>query len=88
MPLPAASDGCAPPRLCCRAWFAFSTEAGHSGDGFCLQPTGRYAHSMQHVSEAAAATGWQVVGVRRDVIRLNAGSPIHGHLCVLRRVTV
>lgn len=52
--------------------------------GFQLRPTGRYAHSTQHVGGAAAGAGWRVLAQETSVIRYNAGQPIHGHLFVLR----
>lgn len=77
----------------CRALFAFSTEVLPSkqqelegGQAVVLQPTGRYAHSRGHVDATAAATGWAVCEMQQSIIRFNAGKPIHGNLCVMRRL--
>lgn len=70
--------------------FLLSTEllrdgGGGGGAGFVLQQTGRYAHSPAYIERAAAEAGWQVAAIKEAVIRHNAGRPIHGNLCALRR---
>jgi predicted TPR repeat methyltransferase len=72
--------------------FALSTEllpagAEHAGaTGYALQPTGRYAHSAAYLRKTAALCGWAVDALAESVIRMNAAAPIHGNLCVLRRL--
>lgn len=62
---------------------AFSTELGESG-GFRLQTSGRFAHSPDYVSAAAAP--WFEVRSRQDTtIRLEVSERVKGTLFLLRR---
>lgn len=75
--------------------FAFSVEqaeACSSSKGgqqecapYTLTLTGRYAHSAGYVKQVAESTGWEVVGLSVDMLRMNAGVPVMGHLCMLKR---
>jgi predicted TPR repeat methyltransferase len=56
--------------------------------GFKLRATGRYAHTRAYIEELAPKTGWSLRSMQKDVIRMNAGEPIHGLLVVLVRSTV
>jgi predicted TPR repeat methyltransferase len=65
---------------------AAAAPAGELETGYTLQATGRYAHSADHLRQAAAASGWQLVLLQEAVtMRYNAGQPILGNLCVLQR---
>lgn len=55
--------------------------------GYVLQLTGRYAHSPAYIRRVAAQTGWSVTALQSTMIRMNAGKPIHGNLCVLQRLS-
>lgn len=68
------------------ALFLFSTETLDTlASGLTLQPTGRFAHSRAYLEQLCRETGWQPVAIEAAVIRYNAGLPIHGNLCLLRR---
>jgi hypothetical protein len=59
-------------------------DTGAGSGGYMLQPTGRYAHARSYIRATAAAASWEAVAMDGAVIRMNAGKPIHGTLCVLR----
>lgn len=72
--------------------FAFTAEALDSDDsnpesnGGCLQSThGTFAHSEDHIRQAASSAGLQVVQLSRTSSRLERGDPLPGWLAVLRR---
>ena len=69
--------------------FACSVELlleGGEGQGeeepFRLLRTKRFAHRRSYVEATARAYGWSVRSMRRSHIRMNAGAPIVGLLCV------
>ena len=51
--------------------------------GYRIMPSGRYAHSRRYIEGVAVAHGWRVVHCSGEIIRYNAGEPVHGYLCVL-----
>jgi predicted TPR repeat methyltransferase len=50
-----------------------------------LLPSGRYAHSLAHVSASATSAGLHVLRVNRVKLRSEAGRPVLGWLVVLHR---
>ena len=65
--------------------FAFSTEMW-SGNGYKLQPTGRFAHAGDYVAATAVACGWQVIERRREGLRQEKGQWVEGDLWLCRRL--
>lgn len=63
--------------------FALSIELA-SGDGFTLQPSGRFAHSLAHLIKAAATDFVTLEAVDTN-IRLEAGRPVPGLYVLLER---
>ncbi|MFB2549730.1 class I SAM-dependent DNA methyltransferase [Ensifer soli] len=62
--------------------FAFSVEdAGAEGD-VVLRPSLRYAHSEAYLRAMCDGHGLDIVAVERSVIRMDAGAPVHGLLCL------
>lgn len=62
--------------------FALSIERA-DGSGFTLQPSGRFAHSLGHLTTAAA--DFTILETRESTIRLEAGRPVPGLYVVMRR---
>ena len=59
-----------------------------SDDDTCphrLDPSGRYAHSLVHVSTAATAAGMRLSCVNRVTLRTESGKPVTGWLVTLNR---
>lgn len=59
-----------------------------SDDDTCphrLDPSGRYAHSLVHVSTAATAAGLRLSCVNRVTLRTESGKPVTGWLVTLHR---
>lgn len=59
-----------------------------SDDDTCphrLDPSGRYAHSLVHVSTAATAAGLRLSCVNRVTLRTESGKPVTGWLVTLNR---
>lgn len=69
----------------------FSCEAleqagsAEAAGGWRMTASGRYAHSMRYVTEAAHAAGLSVESHRRIVPRMEKGQAVAGHLFVLAR---
>jgi predicted TPR repeat methyltransferase len=57
-------------------------EGGGEKEPFRLLRTKRFAHRRSYVEATARAYGWSVRSMRRSKIRMNAGAPIVGLLCV------
>lgn len=64
------------------ARIAFSVEEC-AGDGFVLQPSGRYAHGEEYVRRLAAHKGLQIAHCSRAPLREEGGAPVVGLLVVL-----
>lgn len=62
--------------------FALSIELA-TGDGFTLQPSGRFAHSLDHLK--AKATEFVILETIESKIRLEAGRPVPGLYVLLER---
>jgi predicted TPR repeat methyltransferase len=46
--------------------------------GYRLNPHGRYSHSEAYVRGALAAAGFEVLGIRQAVLRMESGCPVAG----------
>jgi len=62
--------------------FAFSVEAA-AGDGFTLQPSGRFAHSLDYLK--AIALDFVILETMESNIRLEAGRPVPGLYVIMER---
>ena len=65
-------------------FFAFSVEDGGEGAEPILRPSLRYAHPEAFIRRRAAENGFDILAVTREVIRVDAGQPIHGLLFLAR----
>jgi predicted TPR repeat methyltransferase len=65
------------------ALFAFSTEL-YPGEGYVLQPSGRYAHSREYLQTVAAEYGFSVLTMRTENLRKQKEQWIPGDLVVLQ----
>jgi predicted TPR repeat methyltransferase len=65
-------------------WFAFTAEA-HEGEGFVVDTTRRYRHSLAYLNTEAASAGFGVAHAETIVARYEQGQPAHEHLMLLRR---
>jgi len=65
------------------ALFAFSTET-HTGNGYVLRPTGRYAHARDYLHSAAAEEGFSPRSTRTENLRKQKEQWIRGDLVVLQ----
>ena len=64
----------------------FTVEAlDDDGQPHRLLTSGRYSHSLPHVSVAATTSGLRVLAIRRIKLRLEAGRPVMGWLVTLHR---
>ena len=55
--------------------------------GFNLMPTGRFAHTKDHVLNAASASGYSILDYSEIVPRMEKGSAVDGHLFVFSHTT-
>lgn len=62
--------------------FALSIEVA-AGDGFTLQPSGRFAHSLEHLK--AASADFAILEVMKANIRLEAARPVAGLYVIMER---
>jgi predicted TPR repeat methyltransferase len=62
--------------------FALSIERAE-GSSFILQPSGRFAHSLDHLKHAAA--DFVILETQESTIRLEAGRPVPGLYVVMQR---
>ncbi len=62
--------------------FALSIERAE-GTGYTLQPSGRFAHSLDHLEDAAH--DFVILETQESTIRLEAGRPVPGLYVVMRR---
>jgi predicted TPR repeat methyltransferase len=69
-------------RLAPGGLFAFTVEKG-TGPAYRLQPSMRYAHSLDYLRECARGAGLRPVVEREDALRRQAGQPVLGHVVVL-----
>lgn len=63
--------------------FAFSVEAG-VGDGYVLQPSGRYAHGEDYLRRLAARHGFEILSLSRHRLRRDRSGDIEGYVAVMR----
>ena len=71
-------------RLAPGGLLAISTERGE-GEGYRLQDSLRYAHSLAYLDRLAADYGLNRLAHREEMIRMDRGAPIIGHLAVYQR---
>lgn len=64
--------------------FAFTVERGE-GEGYSLQPTGRFAHADSYLRRLAAGHGFSVLSLDPVVTRRERGQPVSGLFCLLIR---
>lgn len=67
----------------CKGLFAFSTETW-TGEGYRLQPSGRFSHSLGYIRSLAQAAFVELECVE-TTIRLEAGARVPGHLLVFQK---
>ncbi len=67
------------------ALFCFSTEH-YGGEGFMLQETGRFAHSIKYVEELCGHSGWKIQHRESATLRKEKDSWIKGDLWFLAPV--
>jgi predicted TPR repeat methyltransferase len=65
--------------------FMFSTEKDESGRDFVLRNSGRYAHSMNYVTNLATGLDFEVVSTEDVMLRKEGGKDIQGNVYVLRQ---
>jgi predicted TPR repeat methyltransferase len=65
--------------------FAFSVEGGGPGEGYSLDPAGRYVHADGYVTALAGSSGFLVAHSAAETIRAERGVPVPGRLYVLER---
>ncbi len=70
-------------RLAARGVLAFTVERGEEPP-FRLTDSGRYAHHRDHLMQAAAEAGLEVVEIEDVVLRYEYGEPVAGLVAVLR----
>ena len=65
-------------------WFAFTAEV-YDGEGFALETTKRYRHSLGYLEREAAAHGFRVAHSAEIEARRENGVPVKEHLMVWER---
>jgi predicted TPR repeat methyltransferase len=60
-------------------------EADSSGDGYRLEPHGRYSHSEGYVRETLSAAGFTVAGLTADSLRRERGEEVRGYVVLATR---
>jgi predicted TPR repeat methyltransferase len=68
-------------------WLFFTVEAleiDDLGQGYRLNPSGRYSHTREYVVESLSSTGWDVQSLQTVVLREEAGQPVEGYLLAAR----
>ena len=64
--------------------FSLEEEMQASGEGYRLQPHGRYCHTEGYVRQALAGAGATSVVIQRDTLRFEAGIPVPGLIVTAR----
>jgi predicted TPR repeat methyltransferase len=65
--------------------FAFSVEAELEGDGYALDTTRRYVHTLPYLERLAARYDFEIEGADIATLRMQAKQPVDGYIVVLRR---
>jgi predicted TPR repeat methyltransferase len=65
--------------------FAFSVEDGGGEQSFVLRDSLRYAHSEAYIRSLLARYGFEILGLEKTTIRMDAGKSIHGILFLSRK---
>jgi predicted TPR repeat methyltransferase len=68
-------------------WLIFTVEAlqGEVAEGHRLQVNGRYAHAGDYLREVVVRSGLELLAMRDDTLRLEAGRPVLGWIVTARR---
>ncbi|KAL3919204.1 MAG: hypothetical protein SGILL_003874, partial [Bacillariaceae sp.] len=67
------------------SWLVFSCERASPEEaplGFRLMPSGRFAHTKEHVLTMAGKVGYELVDYKEITPRIEKGEPVKGHLFV------
>lgn len=67
-------------------WLAFTTERGE-GEGFGLQPTGRFRHGDAYLQRLAREHGFAIEVFEETVVRRQNDRDVVGHVCVMRKTS-
>lgn len=67
-----------------QGYFAFSIEESFEMQGYQLQNSLRYAHSLAYVEDLLSRNAFQLVSLERMTIRTDGGKPIQGILFIAR----
>ena len=59
--------------------------ADDSQTGATILPNGRYAHGRAHLDQVAREAGLVSLHAQREVLRKEAGAPVHGWLMAVMR---
>ncbi len=67
--------------------FVFTLEKleGDEDGPYRLLSSGRYAHAREHVEELLAATGWTLVEMAEDMLRVEMRQPVEGLIVTARK---
>lgn len=65
--------------------FTVEALADDAADRASILPNGRYAHGRAHLDRVLAAAALVTLDARRDVLRDEAGAPVHGWLLAVQR---
>lgn len=65
-------------------WLVFSVEEG-GGDGFVLNPHGRYSHARGYVARCLGEAGLSVPGIQQESLRMERGEPVRGLIVTARK---
>ena len=68
-------------------YFLFSTESTQKGN-FILQPTGRFAHSVEYVRTICGRQGWELCLTKETHLRMDKGKWINGNIWILKKKNV
>lgn len=63
--------------------FVIFTIEKAEGDGYCLQPSGRFAHSLQYIN-ALLGNVFEILHVEEIVLRYHGDAPVMGYVYVLQ----
>jgi predicted TPR repeat methyltransferase len=71
-------------------WLVFTVERADEAaapQGHRINPHGRYAHTRAYVETTLAEAGFERCAVVEDVLRQEAGSPVHGLVVSARKAS-
>ncbi len=67
--------------------FVFTVEEENGNEAFCLNPHGRYSHSKRYLAGLLPKSGFEILAMDPDVIRVEFGIPVAGLTIAARRAT-